>query len=402
MKPGMPKQERGIEWYLTPSGDKRYRVRWWDGKKHRSRSFSRLKDARSFYTEARSAAERHQRLSYAATQKLTLAEFVLKTWAPRAQKRLASSTWKINSHIYNKYILHQLGARRLAEIDSEDLVEWQTELEEQGVGNPTQIKAFGILSSIFKEAARRPRMTGVQTNPVALLEKPSAKRRRGAKVFSPKTIEAVRRQLLLNSKHQGKGREKEALRDATLLSVLYMTGVRPGEALALKVGSLNGNVAITASVSDGVLVDQTKTGKDRLVPIRPALRDDLSMLISELGLRKGDLLFARKDGTPWTTSDWRNWRQRHFNPAVEAVGDDELQGVRPYDLGRHSHSALMLASGMSLPRLSEIQGHSIRILSEVYAAPLAEYANKPAINPDLEIAAARGQVFGPLNPSNGR
>ena len=398
----MPKQERGIEWYETPSGDRRYRVRWWDGKKHRSRSFSKLKDARSFYTEARRAAERNQRLSYADTQKLTLAEFVLKTWAPRAQKRLATSTWKLNIHIYNKYILHQIGASRLAEIDSEDLVEWQTELEEQGVGNPTQIKAIGILSSIFKEAARRPRSTGVQINPVALLEKPSAKRRRPAKVFPPEMIERVRRELLLRSKRQGKDKDKEALLDATLLSVLYMTGVRPGEALALKAGTFNGNLSITASVSDGVLVDQTKTGKDRLVPVRPALREDLNALIQELGLKKGDLLFARKDGTPWTSSDWRNWRQRHFNPAVEALGDDDLRGVRPYDLGRHSHSALMLASGMSLPRLSEIQGHSIRILSEVYAAPLAEYADKPNVDPDLEIATARGKVFGPLNPSSGR
>jgi len=40
------------------------------------------------------------------------------------------------------------------------------------------IKALGILSSIFREAARRPRSTGVTGNPVSLLERPAARRPR--------------------------------------------------------------------------------------------------------------------------------------------------------------------------------------------------------------------------------
>ena len=66
-------------------------------------------------------------------------------------------------------------------------------------------------------------------------------------------------------------------------------------------------------------------------------------------------------------TDWRNYRSRHFVPALEQVEEEwsdwrarlpepdavrasvsGLATTRPYDLGRHTHSALMLASGMSL------------------------------------------------------
>jgi hypothetical protein len=55
--------------------------------------------------------------------------------------------------------------------------------------SPTVIRAIGILSSVFREAARRPRSTGVHGNPVTLLERPSAKRRRRPLVWGPVVVE---------------------------------------------------------------------------------------------------------------------------------------------------------------------------------------------------------------------
>lgn len=398
----MPVQERGISYYYTPAGEKRYCVRWREGKHHRSRSFRRLQDARRFYNEARTASERNERLLPAETQKLTLAEFVVQTWAPKAERRNTSKTWKTQKQIYNKHILTQLGGMPLADLDAEDLVEYQDMLEERGVGNPTQLKILGILSSIFREAARRPRKTGVTVNPVALLEKPSAKRRAPARVFGPEVVEKVRYELLKNPIHRpNQSQQLLALRDATLVSLAYMTGARPGEILALKAESINHEIHIAAAVSDSVLVDKTKTNKDRLVPICPALQADLEAYIKACNLQPGDLLFSRDDGSPWTEIDWKNWRRRHFAPALERVGAQGLDETRPYDLGRHSFSALMLASGMSLPRLAEILGNSVRVLSEVYTATINEYRDKPHIDPDQEIAAARKRVFASLDPSTG-
>jgi hypothetical protein len=90
--------------------------------------------------------------------------------------------------------------------DVENLVVWQESLEESGVGQPTIAKAIGILSSIFREAARRPRSRGVKGNPVALLDKPKTKRRHRPLVWGPVVVERMRLELLTRSRRAGPSR----------------------------------------------------------------------------------------------------------------------------------------------------------------------------------------------------
>jgi hypothetical protein len=54
-----------------------------------------------------------------------------------------------------------------------------------------------------------------------------------------------------------------------------------------------------------------------------------------------------------------------------------LAKTRPYDLGHHTHSALMLAAGMSLQRLARIQGHRIGVFDETYSEELVEFEDRP-------------------------
>jgi integrase len=343
----------------------------------------------------------------------TLAGFVEDVWAPRARRRLAPKTWQRDSVVYEKHIRLVLGDRQMAELDIEDLVEWQAGLEEGGVGEPTQIKAIGILSSIFGEAARRPRSTGVRGNPVSLLEKPSAKRRRQPLVWGPVVVERVRFQLLRNARRIGPARDLSAARDALLVSLMAMTGCRPGEALALRWGDIGDRVSIGRQLSGKEIVEGTKSGGYRSAPLLAPLRDDLDDLRARCGDSTDAFVFLTPSGRHWVETDWRNYRSRHFVPALERVERDwsewrstltepeavresvtGLAATRPYDLGRHTHSALMLASGMSLQRLARIQGHGIRVLDETYSEQLAEFEEcGDRINPIHEIEAARQLVW---------
>jgi integrase len=158
----------------------------------------------------------------------TLTDFVDDVWAPIARRRLAAKTWERDSIVYRKHIAPHLGSRPIAVIDVEDLVEWQDELERAEVGPPTLIKAMNILSSIFAEAARRPRSTGVRGNPVALLAKPAERRRRRPLVWGPVVVERVRFQLLVHSRRIGPTRSASAQRDGLLVALMAMTGCRPG------------------------------------------------------------------------------------------------------------------------------------------------------------------------------
>jgi integrase len=420
----MARQEQGIQTYFTSSGEKRYRVRWREGAKQPSRSFRRLggeTGARAFYRKVRHTQEAGSRLAEVGSGQLTLAGFVADVWAPRAKRRLAPKTWARDAAVYNKHILHQLGDRAIAELDAEDLVEWQDRLEESGVGSPTIVKAMSILSSVFREAARRSRTTGVRINSVALLDKPSGKRRRRPRVWGPIVVERVRHELLVESRRIGVAKVLAARRDALLVSFMAMTGCRPGEALALRWRDLDGRVAIDRALSGTEIVERTKTGKDRTTPLLAPLQFDLETLRDLAGDGADDYVFQTAKGGHWVETDWRNYRSRHFVPALRRV-EVEWEGwradlaepdqvresvaglvkTRPYDLGRHTHSALMLASGMSLQRLARIQGHSIRVLDETYSEELAEYQGRGArIDPVEEIEKARSLVWGASDPDTG-
>ncbi len=420
----MAATEQGIQTYLTPRGEKRYRVRWREADKQRSRSFRRLSGehgARAFHQRIRQAQESGARVVEAGAQGLTLAAFVADVWAPRAKRRLAPKTWKRDSTVYNKHILEQLGGRPIVQVDAEVLAEWQDELEAAGVGAPTTIKAMTILSSVFREAARRPRTTGVKANPIALLDKPSAKRRRRPRVWGPLVVERVRFQLIVNSRRVGPGKELAALRDALLVSFMEMTGCRPGEALAVRWRDIERQLAIESALSGDEIVERTKTDADRVAPVLAPLLADLAILRKLSGDGPDDFVFQTPAGGHWVETDWRNYRSRHFLPALkrveaewegwrEGLADDSkvresvagLLKTRPYDLGRHTHSALMLASGISLQRLARIQGHSIRVLDETYSEQLAEFQDRDArIDPVEEIDKARLLVWGSLDPSTG-
>jgi integrase len=349
----------------------------------------------------------------------TLAAFVEEVWAPRARRRLAAKTWERDAIVYRLHIQPRLGHLPLAAIDIEELADWQDALEVTGVGRPTTIKAIGILSSIFQEAARRSRSTGVGDNPAGLLERPRARRRRRPLVWGPAVVEKVRYELLVNSRRTVSSRELAASRDALLISLMAMTGCRPGEALVLRWSDIGERVSLSRRLSGRQILDGTKNGRDRVVPLMPPLRDDLAALRERSGDGADDWVFRKAAGGHWLETDWRNYRRRHFGPALERVEvawaiwraalphPDQvresvagLAATRPYDLGRHTHSAMMLASGMSLQRLARIQGHGIRVLDTAYSEQLTEFSERERhIDHVTEIERARALVWCDLDPS---
>ena len=232
-------------------------------------------------------------------------------------------------------------------------------------------------------------------------------------VWGPLVVERVRYELLVNSRRGAPATEMMALRDALLIALMEMTGCRPGEALALRWSDVEPDVRIGKALSGKQIRDTTKTGNDRRVPLLAPLRADLDLVRERRGGDADDYVFMTAHGSRWVETDWRNFRSRHFVPAlkrVEAGWADwrrslprpdearesvhDLAATRPYDLGRHTHSALMLAAGMSLQRLARIQGHSIRVLDETYSEELVEFQGRTErIDATQEIERARALVW---------
>jgi integrase/recombinase XerD len=145
-----------------------------------------------------------------------------------------------------------------------------------------------------------------------------------------------------------------------LIRLLYSTGLRIGEALAMKMEDVN--------LDENYLsVRDSKNGKQRIIPISDSLasvckeyvryRDQLP-----LGKRKSGYFFVKLDGSKCGTTVWVWFRKCLNKAAIPYIG--RWQGPRIHDL-RHTFAVTSLAnmaeSGIdlyaSLPILSSYLGH---------------------------------------------
>lgn len=161
-----------------------------------------------------------------------------------------------------------------------------------------------------------------------------------------------------------------------LFAVLVTTGLRPGEALALKWEDLDGGTlrvrrAFTEGDSGERVEGSTKTGRTRAVPLPAfvlgALREHRAQQ-AVLRLRHGPryqdqgYIFATETGSPISA---RNLNQRHFKPLL--IRAKLPPTLRPYDL-RHTCATLLLSAGIHPKVVQERLGHShIGLTLDVYS-----------------------------------
>ncbi len=165
-----------------------------------------------------------------------------------------------------------------------------------------------------------------------------------------------------------------------LFLTLARTGMRIGEALALKWGDIDFNsrfIHVQRSLSRGAM-ETPKSGKTRKVDMSRQLTDTLLKLQEEregrgipkvvVSINKGESnqpevsewVFVNAVGNP---IDYYNWLRRVFNPALEKGG---IRQIRIHDL-RHTYATLRIAKGDSIADVSKQLGHhSVKLTMDVY------------------------------------
>jgi hypothetical protein len=86
-------------------------------------------------------------------------------------------------------------------------------------------------------------------------------------------------------------------------------------------------------------VGQTKTGKERRVPLIAPVRSDLTQWRMRIGGTKDhELVFPNFAGEHWSESDRHSWSGRHLKPALKGGTPERGEDVRPAPLLRlHAH-----------------------------------------------------------------
>jgi integrase/recombinase XerD len=141
------------------------------------------------------------------------------------------------------------------------------------------------------------------------------------------------------------------------LEMLYATGLRISELLALPRTALAGDAAL--------LMIKGKGGKERLVPLSSAARDTVAAMLAERK-KPNRWLFASRGGKAITRQGFALILKQ---VALDAGIDPER--VSPHVL-RHSFASHMLARGADLRSLQLLLGHADIATTQIYTHVLAE------------------------------
>ena len=344
----------------------KWMVRWHEGDAHRSRLFERKADADDFIREF----ERRKLYGLPSIDagRVTLAEFVEEWWRLYAVPNLAPRTRKTYGYIWDRHIRGRLGALQLREITPEVVEDFRARLHTAGVGDPTIIKAMGLLQGVLKRAVVRGHLA---INPVLVVDKPRQRGTRRPEPLTPATIEAIREAMT-------------TLGDRLLVSLMGFQGLRPDEAIRLRVNDVG---------KQSLYVYARKTDRARVVDLLAPVEREIREYLVATGIREGPL-FPRAGGGVWTDSDWRNWRRRVYQGTEEEPGAARIAGItgdlRPYRL-RGSFVSLLLWEGRSVTYVAEQAGHDVATLASHYAGVLRELEGTERVSAATAIERAREQ-----------
>ncbi|WP_338676719.1 site-specific integrase [Streptomyces sp. SCSIO 30461] len=209
--------------------------------------------------------------------------------------------------------------------------------------------------------------------------------------MAPKVTQAVDKRSLLNRDLVAKmldwigERPRRGHLYRAFFATLYYAGLRPEEAVALRVGDAalpeNGwgeflvheaQPEVGSQWTDNGTVHEERDlkgrgeGDTRLVPIHPTLVPFLRGVIEEYGLKDDDLLFPGEKGGMLAGSVFRRvWA----NAREEILSKHEFKspvGKRVYDL-RHTCLTMWLNSGIPPAEVAEWAGNSVLVLQSIYA-----------------------------------
>jgi integrase/recombinase XerC len=224
-----------------------------------------------------------------------------------------------------------------------DLRAWLAAEAGAGAGNATRARHLSAVRSFFRFLARR---HGVDNPAVALIATPRAKRP------APRALAAEQAREVTDRVAEMSDAAAMQARDTALFILLYGCGLRIAEALALNV----------RDAPETTLKVVGKGGKERIVPVLPAVREALGAWLALHPARQPDspLFVGVRGGRLDPAVAQRTLRQfrRLYGLPEHAT---------PHAL-RHSFATHLLAGGADLRSIQELLGHASLSTTQRYTA----------------------------------
>ncbi|TFC85797.1 site-specific integrase [Cryobacterium sp. TmT2-59] len=330
-----------IEKYTTKAGV-RYVVKYRDpDRKSREKGgFARRKDAEGYLADITVATNRGEYVD-PRTAKVTIHDLGVE-WIGN-QSHLKPSAFRVVESGWRVHVEPEWGHRRIGEIRHSEVVSWVTRMTANG-GKPRSasvvIRAFGVLAAILDVAVLDKR---ISTNPARGVKLPRKGKKKRAYLTST--------QVELLAMHAGEA--------ATLVYLLAYTGLRWGEAIGLRVSSLDTlrrRMLIEENavlIGSHVEVGTPKTHENRSVPFPKFLSVPLARACE--GKTRGQLVFGAGDVHFPRSQNQSGW----FIKAVRAsqADDPTFPSITPHDL-RHTAASLAISAGANVKAVQRMLGHA--------------------------------------------
>ncbi|WOT02887.1 tyrosine-type recombinase/integrase [Corynebacterium pyruviciproducens] len=265
-------------------------------------------------------------------------------WEPIQRATVKPKTAYDRASNWRLHVRDVWEGRNAAQITKTEVQAWLAAMVDRGAGYSTVSHALDVLRRVLEVGLDSGALLSNPARGVKLPPKP-----RGGRVY----LNVAQVETLAGAVEDLAG-ENSAL----LVRVLAYTGLRWGEATALRAGDVDLearrlNVNRAVSTVGGKLVYGTpKTGRGRSVPFPDGLSEALGVALE--GLTKDGLVFRSATGKALRASNWRN---RVWAAALEDTSGTVPSGVHIHDL-RHTAASLAISAGANVKAVQAMLGHS--------------------------------------------
>jgi integrase len=328
----------------------RYRVRSTGGKwRHRAETVRspRRKDAERILSDRL----REVNLGLRLPAETSFADYAANQWEAYISQNLKPSTQASHRSNVKAHILPMFGKLRLSEISPLLIMDFLKQKSVAGLRPKSLLNLYVLLQKMLNLAVA---LELLNSNPIQRVPKPKAERIEKPAI-SPNEVKGIAGNMPRNLK--------------ALIVLLYLTGVRIGEALALKWSDVDfeqSKLYIRRSVWRG----KEQSPKSRRSIRAKHLLDGLQRVLQShrelcVGAQPEDYVFANGAGRPYDPDDLR---KRVLYPAMDKAGiERKLARAYGFHLFRHSAGTQMHEVTGDLKQTQSFLGHSgIGITSDVY------------------------------------
>jgi len=244
---------------------------------------------------------------------------------------------------------------------AQDIRDYLADIERRGLAATTAARRISAIRQFHLYLLAE----GVCTdNPAQAIDSPRSGRRL-PKVLGEDDVSRLLEQAAIDCDQATGPARLRALRMQCLLELLYATGLRVSELVALPIGAVSGDQRLLTVIGKG--------RKERMVPVGHSARQAITRYLEALREASSGGLDARAPLFPSRGSTGRLTRQRFAQElkALAARSGIAPDRVSPHVL-RHAFASHLLARGADLRSLQQMLGHADISTTQIYTHVLEE------------------------------